>query len=488
MAPVIGPCVEVDGDNLVIAAGRPVTGEIAVPGDKSISHRAIMLSLLAHGKSTIAGLPSGDDVARTLIAGVHLGVDIRQVGGMAGASGALGAVANTTGSAPERNLTGKAAVGPAGRVEVYGGRDRFREPGMPLDMGNSGTGMRLLAGILAGFPWTVRLTGDESLSTRPMHRIAVPLEMMGAVVSGSGKRCHAPLTVIGGELHGIDFTSPQPSAQVKSAVLLAGLSATGRTTVREQVRTRTHTEELLAVTGASIATRQPDAEIDPAARDSFYVASVEASELLPLELDIPGDPSQAAYFVIAALVVPGSEIRVGPVYTGDTRTGFLEVLKRMGASVDTHLLPATSLPVGYIEARHSELHSTRVEPREIASLVDEVPVLAVAAAVANGVTVFEGVGELRVKESNRLEGTAQMINSFGGRASVEGDSLVIEGVDHLDAGTIEARGDHRIVMAGAVAALAALPYSRSIICGYQAVSSSYPGFAADLCTVMECAR
>ena len=401
-------------------------------------------------------------------------------------------------------LIGSAAVeSAAGEVDIYGGRDRIRAPKMALDMGNSGTGMRLLAGLLAGFPWSVQLVGDESLSVRPMDRIAVPLGMMGATVSGIGEKCHAPLVVTGGALHGIDYMPPQPSAQVKSAILFAGLSATGTTTIREKTRTRIHTEELLSLAGAALAVNGPGQEFvqrlggeavqgigwEPdcvtASGEDVYCASVKASEPSPIDLDIPGDPSQAAYFLVAALMVPGSAIRVGPIYIGDTRTGFLEVLKRMGAVMTTSPLPACSLPVGHIEARYSRLRATSIEPGEVASLVDEVPVLAVAASVAEGETVFKGLGELRVKESNRLEGTAQMINAFGGRAGVEGDSLMIEGVEHLDAGTIHSRGDHRVVMASAVAALAATPGGVSTISGYPAVRTSYPGFADDLSMVTD---
>jgi len=358
--------------------------------------------------------------------------------------------------------------------------------------------MRLLAGLLAGFPWSVQFVGDESLSARPMDRIAVPLRMMGATVSGIGEKCHAPLAVTGGALHGIDYTPPQPSAQVKSAILLAGLSATGTTTIREKTRTRIHTEELLSLAGAALAVHGPGQERvqrlgsevvqdigwEPgcvtAGDEGIYCASVKASEPSPIDFDIPGDPSQAAYFLAAALMVPGSAIRVGPIYIGDTRAGFLEVLKRMGAIMTTSPLPACSLPVGYVEARYSRLSSTSIEPGEVALLVDEVPVLAVAASVAEGETVFKGLGELRVKESNRLEGTARIINAFGGSARVDGDSLVVVGVEHLRAGAIDSLGDHRVVMAGAVAALATMPGGVSVISGYPAVRTSYPGFADDL--------
>lgn len=496
MAVTTGPCVQVDGGSLVIAAGRSLAGEVAVPGDKSISHRAIMLSMLASGKSSIAGLPSGDDVARTVSAARHLGIDIRPIGStvdkMVGSAAAADGLAEDV-----------AAENAAGRVDIYGGRDRIRAPGMALDMGNSGTGMRLLVGLLAGFPWSVRFVGDESLSARPMDRIAIPLGMMGATVSGIGEKCHAPLAVTGGALHGIDYTPPQPSAQVKSAILFAGLSATGTTTIREKTRTRIHTEELLNLAGTALAVHDPGQELvrqlggkaiqgigrelgcATAGGEDVYRVSVKASEPSPIDLDIPGDPSQAAYFLVAALMVPGSAIRVGPIYIGDTRTGFLEVLKRMGAVMTTSPLPACSLPVGYVEARYSRLRATSIEPGEVASLVDEVPVLAVAASVAEGETVFKGLGELRVKESNRLEGTARIVNAFGGSARVEGDGLVVVGVEHLRAGTIDSLGDHRVVMAGAVAALAAMPGGVSVISGYPAVRTSYPGFADDLSRVTD---
>jgi 3-phosphoshikimate 1-carboxyvinyltransferase len=408
---------------------------VRVPGDKSVSHRALVIGALAAGRSIVRGLSDGDDVRRT-----------------ADAVRALGA----------RVDDGK----------VSGGPDRLGEPAGPIDLGNSGTSMRLLAGVVASWPWTARLVGDASLSARPMDRVAEPLRLMGAKVSGHSARCLPPLTVEGGALRGLDYTPPVASAQVKSCVLLAGLRAGGDTVVREPVLTRVHTEELLARAGARITEEHgPDA----------HVVRVEASDLVPFEVDVPGDPSQAAFWITAACLVPGSEVTVERIYTGPARRGALDVLTRMGARLDE--VPATRpgdlAATAEVVVRAGSLVATEVHGRELPGL-DEVPVLAVAAACAEGTTVFRGVGELRVKESDRLAGTADLVRAFGARAEVSGDDLYVEGRGALVPATFDARLDHRLAMAAAVAGLAAAGPGPTVITGWEAVATSYPGFERDL--------
>ena len=425
-----GPLPEV----MEIGGGRPLVGAVDVPGDKSISHRALLLSALADGTSTITGLSTGDDVARTRHAVEALGARVRDEGG---------------------------------RVTVHGGRSRLSAPTATIDLGNSGTGLRLLAGLVASLPGTTRLTGDDSLRSRPMDRVADPLSRMGATVTGEGTGCLPPLVITGASLRGIDYTPPMASAQVKGAVLLAGLDAEGETVVREPVATRTHTEDMLAEAGA-------DVTVEPVG--GGRVVRLRPGRLGARAWEVPGDPSQAAFWVVAGAVVPGSRITVEQVHLGVERIGFLHVLLRMGADVTVHDIGGD---VGSITACASPLTGTTVEAHEIPSL-DEVPILAVAALVADGPTRFRDVGELRVKESDRLEGTARLVRAFGGVATVEGDDLVVGGGTSPSPGRVDAEGDHRMAMAAAVAAAVVPSVAPTIIRGWQAVATSYPGFADSL--------
>ena len=420
----------------MVRGGRALTGTVSVPGDKSISHRAVLLAALAEGTSTVHGLSPGDDVARTLAAVAALGADVD-----AG----------------------------DGRLTIAGGRSRLRPPATTLDLGNSGTGMRLLAGVAATLTGTTALTGDDSLRRRPMDRVAEPLRAMGARVVGQGDRCLPPLEVTGGALRGISYTPPVASAQVKSAIVLAGIAAEGETVVHEPVATRAHTEEMLAAAGADITFERVGAG---------RVVRVRRSTLVPGTFTVPGDPSQAAFWVVGGIVVPGSLVTVDAIHLGIERLGFLGVLRRMGATIETE---EAGNQTGSVTSYFCELHGTVVEAAEIPSL-DEVPILAVAAAVAHGSTRFRDVGELRVKESDRLAGTAEMVRAFGVAASVEGDDLVIDGTGaSLRPAGIDARGDHRMAMAAAVAG-AACPESsgETSITGWDTVATSYPGFAETL--------
>lgn len=408
-----------------VTGGRPLRGRVRVPGDKSISHRALILAALAEGTSVVRGLSDGDDVAGTRMALEAMGLTVEG-------------------------------------EKITGGRSRLHEPGDVLELGNSGTGIRLLAGVCAGLPWLTVLTGDSSIRRRPMSRVAGPLRLMGATVDGRDGGRLPPLVVRGGPLHGIEYDLPVPSAQVKSAVLLAGLSAEGDTVVRQPVVTRAHTEEMLAACGAP-------AEISA---DGLVVRLRPPAALQPFELDVPGDPSQAAFWVVAACIVPGSDVTVEDVYIGPARTGFLDVLHRMGADIER-------LGERSIRARYSpDLGGTRVEAGEIAGLIDEIPVLAVAAAVAQGDTAFCDVSELRVKESDRVATIMDSLGALGATATYADEGLTVAGGASLHGAHVRSHGDHRIAMAMAVAGLASAGTTE--IDGWQAVATSYPGFEGDL--------
>ena len=412
--------------SFAVESGRPLRGRLRVPGDKSISHRALLLAARAEGTSHVTGLSDGDDVKHT-----------------AAAVAAMGAV-----------IEGD---------RITGGRALLHEPHHVVDVGNSGTGIRLLAGYCAAFDWLTVLEGDSSIAGRPMDRVLTPLRQMGAAVDGRHGGCYPPLVIRGGHLHGIDYTPPMASAQVKSCVLLAGLGAEGETVVREPVPTRAHTEEMLAACGADIA-------VDGG------VVRLRPSPLQPFELDVPGDPSQAAFWVVAACIVPGSDVVIENVYTGRGRSEFIGVLQRMGA--DVHIDGPD------IHARYSpDLHGTEVGGDEVPGLQDEIPVLAVAAAVAEGTTTFTDAAELKVKETDRVATTTELLQALGARAEPRADGLVVHGTPgRLRPGVIRSHGDHRIAMAGAVAGLAAGTGEVTTVEGWEAVATSYPRFEEDLRT------
>jgi 3-phosphoshikimate 1-carboxyvinyltransferase len=412
--------------------GRPpagLKGRIRVPGDKSISHRALLLAARAEGTSVVRGLSTGDDVARTALAIAAMGAAIDG-------------------------------------DRVTGGSGSLREPLVPLDAGNSGTGIRLLAGYVAAFPWLTVLVGDESVTGRPMDRVVQPLRQMGAAVDGRQAGRFPPLVVRGGTLQGIDYTLPVASAQVKSAILLAGLGAAGETIVREPIPTRAHTEEMLAGCGADLTVADGMIRLRP-------------GPLAPFDLDVPGDPSQAAFWVVAACVVPGSDVTVERVYIGRARAGFLDVLTRMGAHIEVEPVGRPDEHVADIHARYGPLVATAVGGSEIPGVIDEIPVLAVAAAMAEGTTVFRDAAELVVKESNRIAVMTTELSALGARVEPHLDGLVVTGAPGILRGGIgRSHGDHRVAMALAVAGLAASGPTR--VEGWEAVATSYPGFAEDL--------
>ena len=409
-------------------------GRLRVPGDKSISHRSVLLSAQAKGSSRISGLSNGADVVATVRAVQAFGARV---------------------------------VDESGVLTIDGGG--LHEPDSVIDVGNSGTGIRLMMGWASGVHGLTILYGDASIARRPMGRVTEPLRLMGARIDGRDGGLLPPLAIRGGDLEGIDYTVPVPSAQVKGAVLLAGLSAAGPTTVREQTPTRIHTEEMLGVWGARVDV-------------SSGAVTVHPGPLHAVDFTVPGDPSQAAFWVVAACLVAGSDLTVEGVYVGPQRAAFLDVLRRMGAKVElVDFDPATS--VADIRARSGPLVATDVGGDEVAGLIDEIPVLAVAAAHAEGVTTFRDAAELKIKESDRIASMVSALRAVG--ASVEGrdDGLVVTGSgERLAGGAIDSVGDHRVAMSLAVAALAATGPVR--IEGWDAVATSYPAFEEDLRTCL----
>jgi 3-phosphoshikimate 1-carboxyvinyltransferase len=432
-------------------------GLAAVPGDKSIAHRWLILAATARGRSELRDLPPGLDVKATArcLAALLSG----------GARAALDGWALVPGPQAYRDRSTTNDPRPRGRdlVLEVDGRPSLEPPEGPLDCSNSGTTMRLLAGIVASCSFETLLEGDESLSSRPMERVAEPLRAMGAEVRTSNGL--PPVVVRGGSLTGIEHRMAVPSAQVKSAVLLAGLAAEGQTTVFEPVPTRDHTERALAHLGAPV-----DAEPGRASVRAFQHEGFDGS--------VPGDVSSAAFLVAAGLLT-GVSIRIVDVGLNPTRTGYLAVLERMGARINVHVeREELGEPVGTLEVEPiSGLSGTTIDAEELPLVVDEVPVLAHAAAHARSETWFVGASELRLKESDRLAGIEESIRALGGTAGVEGDDLVIGG-DGLRGGTVNAHGDHRLAMAAAVGALgAAGPVT---IEGIEAAEVSFPGFVPAL--------
>jgi len=419
--------------------GTGLSGAVAAPGDKSMSHRALILGAMAVGETSIAGLLEGEDVLAT-----------------AAAMRALGAL-------PTR--TGEGAWTVAG-VGVGG----FMEPDDVIDCGNAGTGVRLIMGAVATTAIAVTFTGDASLRSRPMGRVTGPLAAFGAQAFGrAGGRL--PLTLVGARAPvGVEHRLAVPSAQVKSAMLLAGLAAPGVTTVIEPVPTRDHTERMLAGFGAAITVeRGPDAR-------RIHVTGQR--ELSPQEVTVPGDPSSAAFPVVAALLVEGSDVRVRNVGVNATRAGLFTTLREMGADLAFEAERTEGgEPVADIRARFSALKGVVVPPERAPSMIDEYPVLAVAAAFAEGTTVMRGIGEMRVKESDRIDAVARALEACGVRVEEDADTLVVHGrgADGVAGGaTVAARLDHRIAMAALVMGMAAR--EAVTVDDASPIATSFPGF------------
>ena len=401
---------------LAAAKSGPLAGVVRVPGDKSISHRALMFGALATGITRVRGLLEAEDVINT-----------------AKAVTALGAPALKRGDVWE--IRGRGVGG-------------LTQPAGDLDFGNSGTGSRLMTGVIAGHDIEVRMIGDASLSKRPMRRVLTPLKLMGLSVSED--RETLPLTLCGSSsLVPIDYVTPVPSAQVKSAILLAGLAAAGETTVIEKEATRDHTERMLRYFGATVRTALHDG------RTAITVSG--DAELAGRDVTVPGDPSSAAFLAAAAVIVPGSEVTIEGVLVNETRTGFYTTLIEMGADVAfLNRREEGGEPISDIRVRHGKLKGVRVPPGRAPSMIDEYPILSVVAAFAEGETRMEGLAELKVKESDRLAATAAGLAANGIAAKVEGDTLIVDGSRApRGGGTVVTHMDHRIAMAFLVLGLAA---------------------------------
>ena len=424
---------------LTARRGGPLQGRTRVPGDKSISHRALILGALTVGESTVAGLLEGEDVLHT-----------------AEAMRALGATLERTGE---------------GVWHIHGvGVGGFAQPASPLDFGNSGTGVRLALGAVAGSPVTATFIGDASLSKRPMRRVLDPLERMGARVFEAAEGGRLPLTLQGAsDPIPIVYEPPVPSAQLKSAVLFAGLAAPGETTVIEAEATRDHTERLLKHFGAKLTSK-------PYGEHGRRITLQGQPELEPANVVVPADPSSAAFPMVAAILVPGSDLILEAVMTNPLRTGLLTTLREMGANVE---VVATrddgGEEVADMRVRTSALKGVDVPAERAPSMIDEYPILAVAAAFAQGVTRMRGLKELRVKESDRLEATAAMLRANGVTVEIEGDDLIVQGKANVaGGGEVATHMDHRIAMAALVMGLASDNPVRIDDSAF--IATSFPGF------------
>lgn len=422
---------------------RKLEAEFSVPGDKSISHRGIMLGGLAAGTTRLRGFLPGEDCLSTLHALQALGCRIDRV-------------------APDEVL-----------IEGRGGK--LLAPAEPIDCGNSGTTMRLLSGVVAGFPFTTRLFGDASLSRRPMGRIAEPLRQFGAEILCEGSGDRPPLSIRGAQLRAIHFTSQVASAQVKSCVLLAALQASGKTTFSEPTLSRDHTERLLPAFGASFRT------------ENRFLILHGPQRLEATELDVPGDFSSAAFWMVLAAGLRGSKLTLRRVGLNPTRTALISALLRMGAGILEKVEQPTPEPLGTITVTGTEsLKATSVAGKEIPNLIDEIPILAVAAALAQGTTEIRDAAELRHKESDRLAVVAKNLRLFGVPVEEKPDGLLIEGGCQLVGAEVESHGDHRIAMSAAILGLFAK--GKTVVKDTACIETSYPGFSKQIALIQELGR
>lgn len=418
----------------LLQPGGILKGTFRVPGDKSISHRSIMLGSLADGITDVEGFLEGEDALATLRAFRDMGVVIE---------------------GPEN-----------GKVRIHGvGLHGLKKPQYPLDLGNSGTSMRLLSGLMAGQSFDVVMVGDESLSKRPMERVAKPLRAMGAVIETTGEKGTPPITVRGGnKLHGIHYDMPVASAQVKSGILLAGLYADGKTSVTEPAPTRDHTERMLNGFGFVV-------DVDGATASLYGKGKLTATKI-----DVPADISSAAFFMVGASIAQGSDITIQHVGINPTRTGVIDILALMGANIElSNHHEVGGEPVADIRIRSAQLHGIEIPEALVPLAIDEFPSLFVAASCATGKTVLRGAEELRVKESDRIQVMADGLQVLGIDAEPTPDGIIIEG-GQLGSGTVASHGDHRIAMAFAMAALCASGPIQIEDCAN--VATSFPGFVA----------
>ena len=419
---------------------KHVPTEISVPGDKSISHRSVMFAGLCDGPTVIENFLPSEDCLASMKAMIALGADVETLG---------------------QTANGKSLT-----LSVTGHGMKLREPASAIDCGNSGTTMRLLSGILAAQPFETKLFGDESLSKRPMKRVADPLRAMGAQFEGHGEKICAPITIRGGALQAIRYPLPVASAQVKSAVLLAGLQAPGKTIVVEPAPTRDHTERLLAHFGVKCLSNQGEVSI------------YGGQQLTARDLTVPGDISSAAFWMVAVAAIRDAQITLPNVGLNATRTGVINVLLRMGAQITDFVTNSHGEPIGNITVKGGDLNGTVIAGAEIPNVIDELPILAVAGALARGQTVIRDARELRVKETDRIAAVAHNLRLMGVPVDEFDDGMEITGGAQLKGVKLDSFGDHRIAMAFAVAGMFA--EGVTTIENTDCIATSYPGFSSDL--------
>jgi 3-phosphoshikimate 1-carboxyvinyltransferase len=437
-------------ERMAVRPAPRLRGEIRLPGDKSISHRALLLALLAAGESRITGAGDGRDVRATADVASALGASVTRLGGDA------------------RSVDYRV---------VSPGRAALVEPAGILDCRNSGTTFRLVAGILAGLPGFAVLDGDESLRRRPMARVAAPLVAMGATIAGRAGTTLAPFAITGSTtLRAIEHVTLVPSAQVKSCVLLAGLAAMGTTAVREALPTRDHTERMLRARGVSVRTGLLD--------DGGALHEIAGpATVLPLDERVPGDVSSAAFWLVAAVIHPDADLLLRNVGTNPSRRGIIDLLRRMGAEIEerpvgTGAGGVSGEPIADLAVRSSSLRGIDVDPAEVAGAIDEIPILCLAAAVASGRSRIRGIGELRHKESDRVAGIVAGLAALGARVRADGDEIEIEGGRALRGAAVASHDDHRLAMTFAVAGLIA--EGTTLVGQPGSADVSYPGFFDDL--------
>jgi 3-phosphoshikimate 1-carboxyvinyltransferase len=419
---------------------RHIQGELSVPGDKSLSHRAVLFSALADGVTRITGFLPGEDCLCTMRALQAMGCVIEVIS--------------------ETEL------------RVHGTGGKLQPPLEPLECGNSGTAMRLIAGVLAAQPFKSRLIGDASLSSRPMKRIVDPLRQMGAKISGRGEKHTAPLEIEGTALTGIDYTLPVASAQLKSCLLLAGLFAQGTTSVTENTPSRDHTERLLAHFHAPpVIDATPDGK-------GRIVRVRGGSKLHAHDFHVPGDFSSAAFWITAAAALPGSNLTLTNLGMNQTRTGLLRVLSHMGAHLNETIFDSSGEPIGLLQIHGRKLRGVRVDGAQIANVIDELPIIAVAGALAEGKTEIRDAKELRVKETDRIEAMAHNLRAFGVEVEEHEDGMTVHGGATLRGARVNSRGDHRIAMACAI--LGMFSRGETVIEDTACIATSYPTFQDDL--------
>ncbi len=415
-----------------VKSSRGLRGEICVPGDKSISHRSIMFGSLADGITRVSGFLQGEDNYSTFKAFQSMGVEISDLGN--------------------------------GNLEISGvGLHGLQEPGDVIDCGNSGTTMRLMTGLLSGQDFFSVLSGDQYLRKRPMRRVVTPLNTMGARIAGRNNGELAPLAIQGGGLKGITYTSPVASAQVKSALILAGLYAAGETTIREPHLSRDHSERMLRCFGADLKSFDGGVTITP------------GNNLEAREIEVPGDISSAAFFLVAGLIVPNSELLVRNVGINPTRSGIIDILLEMGGHLELlNQRDASGEPVADILVKSSRLKGVEIGGAVVPRAIDEFPVISVAAACAEGTTVIRDAEELRVKETDRIAAMVEELSVLGAEIEPTEDGMVVEGVERFTGGSVKSHGDHRIAMSAAIAALGA--DGEVTIADTDCTETSFPGF------------